>query len=86
MTTAGEIICFLAPDVEYTISGTEYENIVWHSGKPAFTKEQFEDGFAQYDAWKAEQEAAKSAKKAAAEAKLVALGLDIDDLKALGLG
>lgn len=33
----------------------------------------------------AEQEA-KAAKKLAAEAKLAALGLDADDLKALGLG
>ena len=31
-------------------------------------------------------EAEKAAKKAAAEAKLAALGLDADDLKALGLG
>ncbi len=34
---------------------------------------------------KAEQDAAKAAKKAAAEAKLAALGLTADDLKALGL-
>ena len=33
-----------------------------------------------------EQEAAAAAKKAAAEAKLAALGLTADDLKALGLG
>lgn len=33
----------------------------------------------------AEQEAAKAAKKLAAEAKLAALGLDADDLRALGL-
>jgi len=35
---------------------------------------------------KAEQDAAQAAKKAAAEAKLAALGLTADDLKALGLG
>lgn len=33
-----------------------------------------------------EQIAEAAAKKAAAEAKLAALGLDVDDLKALGLG
>lgn len=35
---------------------------------------------------KAEKDAAEIAKKAAAEAKLAALGLTTDDLKALGLG
>lgn len=35
---------------------------------------------------KADFEAQLAAKKAAAEAKLAALGLDTDDLKALGLG
>lgn len=38
------------------------------------------------NAAKAQAEAEAAAKKAAAEAKLVALGLTADDLKALGLG
>jgi hypothetical protein len=40
----------------------------------------------QIDAAKAQAEAEAAAKKAAAEAKLAALGLTTDDLKALGLG
>jgi hypothetical protein len=46
---------------------------------------EYEAGFAQYDAWKVEQDAAKAAAKAAAETKLAALGLTTDDLKALGI-
>jgi len=42
-------------------------------------------GFAQYDAWKAEQDAEQIAAKAAAQAKLAALGLTVEDLQALGL-
>ncbi len=51
-----------------------------------------EDELAQWEADKAElaakakAELEKAAKKAAAEAKLAALGLDVDDLRALGLG
>ena len=50
------------------------------------TEAEFNAGFAKYDAWKAEQDAKKVADKAAAQAKLSALGLTTDDLKALGLG
>jgi hypothetical protein len=80
MTTAGEIISFLAPGVEYTIAGQEYEGITWHNEEPAITKEQFEAGFAQYDAWKAEQDAAKAAQKAAL---LDRLGITEDEAKLL---
>ena len=85
MATGGEVLTMLCPTIEWTIYGDDYESIIWHNGKPAITKTQFESGFAQYDAWKAEQDAQAVAKKAAAEAKLAALGLDTDDLKALGL-
>jgi hypothetical protein len=51
----------------------------------SITKEQFIAGFAQVDAWKSEQDANAEANKLAAQAKLAALGLTTDDLKALGL-
>jgi hypothetical protein len=85
MALPGQVLFMLCPDIEYTLSGENYEDIVWHNGSPAITKEQFEAGFAQYDAWKAEQDLAKAQTKASAEAKLEALGLTADDLKALGL-
>jgi hypothetical protein len=86
MATPGEVLMYLCPNVEFTIQGTEYEGINWHEKTPAITKKQFQDGFAQFDAWKAEQDAEQAAAKVAAEAKLAALGLTADDLKALGLG
>jgi hypothetical protein len=85
MATGGEVLEMLCPQTEYTIWGNEYDSIDWFGKLPAITKAEFEAGFAQVDAWKAEQEAAAAA-KAAAEAKLAALGLTSDDLKALGLG
>jgi len=84
MATASEVLGYLIPDGGYVLRGEEYEGIEFVSCEP-ITKKEFEAGFAKYDAWLAEQEAEKQAKRVAAEAKLAALGLDADDLKALGL-
>ena len=74
----------LIPDGGYVQVGEDYEGIEFLECEP-ITKAEYEAGFAQYDAWKAEQDAAKAAAKETAEAKLEALGLTADDLKALGL-
>ncbi len=84
MAKSFEVLAMLIPNGGYVQYGTEYEGIQFLECEP-ITKAQFEAGFAQYDAWKAEQEAEQAAAKAAAEAKLGALGLTADDLKALGL-
>ena len=85
MATGAEVLHMLIPSGGWAITGNDYEGIQFLEAEP-ITKEQFKAGFAQYDAWKAEQDAAKAAAKSAAEAKLAALGLTTDDLKALGLG
>ena len=85
MITVGEVLTFLIPDVEWTIYGQKYEDIVWHNGTAPISKKEFEAGFEQLVNFRAEQEAQAQAKKEAALAKLVALGLDAEDLKALGL-
>ena len=74
----------ILPNGGWYIQGDEYEGIQFLQCEP-ITKAQFEAGFAQVDAWKAEQDAEAQAAKAGAEAKLAALGLTADDLKALGL-
>jgi hypothetical protein len=80
-----DILNMLCPNVEYLIRNNDYDTIDWFGKPAAITKAQFEAGFAQYESWKAEQEEAQATAKAAAEAKLAALGLTADDLKALGL-
>ncbi len=85
MATGGQVLTMLIPTGGWVIYGDDFDSIIYDQGVTPITKKQFTDGFADYDTWKAEQEAAKEAKKAAAEAKLAALGLDSDDLKALGL-
>ena len=85
MARPNEVANMLANGAEYVMRGENYLDIDWLNNEPAFTKKQFEDGFAQYDAWKAEQDAAKATAKANAQAKLAALGLTVEDLQALGL-
>jgi hypothetical protein len=79
-----EVLEMLIPQGGWVITGEKYEGIQFLECEP-ITKAQFEAGFAQYDAWKAEQDAQMAADKASATAKLAALGLTTDDLKALGL-
>jgi hypothetical protein len=84
MATGSEVLTMLIPSGGWIITGDAYEGIEFVECEP-ITKAQFEAGFAQYDTWKAEQDLAKAQAKALAEAKLEALGLTADDLKALGL-
>ena len=84
MNKSGEVLMMLIPQGGYTLQGEDYEGITFLECEP-ITKAQFEAGFAQLDAFKAEQEVEKEAAKTAAQAKLAALGLTTDDLKALGL-
>lgn len=85
MATPAEVLSFLIPDGGYVLTGDSYEGLTFVECEP-ITKKEFTDGFAKYDAWKANQDKLRADKKAAAEAKLVALGLTAEDLKALGLG
>jgi len=84
MAKGYEVLNYLLPEGGWYISGDDYEGIQFLECKP-ITKAQFTAGVAQYDAWKAQQDAKAETDKATAQAKLAALGLTADDLKALGL-
>ena len=84
MVTVVEVLQMLIPNGGWAVSDNKWENVQFFECEP-ITKEQFDAGVIDYPAWKAEQEATKAAAKLAAEAKLAALGLTADDLKALGL-
>lgn len=85
MATVQNVLGMLIPNGGYVARGDEYEGIEFIECEP-ITKAQYEAGFAQYDAWKTAQDAQAAADKAALLAKLAALGLTTNDLKALGLG
>jgi hypothetical protein len=82
--TGGDVLELLCPNTEWTIIGNDYDSIQWITCEP-ITKAQFDAGFAQVEKLKAEKSAKAEADKASAQAKLAALGLTADDLKALGL-
>jgi hypothetical protein len=84
MAKGYEVLNHLLPNGGWYISGDDYEGIQFLECEP-ITKAQFTAGFAKYDAWKADQDAVAATAKETAQAKLAALGLTTDDLKALGL-
>jgi hypothetical protein len=84
MAIGSDVLKMLIPAGGWSIIGNDYDTIEFITCDP-ISKKEFQDGFAQFDAWQAEQDAAKAAAKAAAQAKLAALGLTVEDLQALGL-
>jgi len=83
-TTGADVLGMLIPNGGWYIAGDDFADIQFIECEP-ITKKQFEDGFAKYDAFKAEKDAAKATAKSTAQAKLAALGLTVEDLQALGL-
>ena len=79
MATGADVLSKLIPTGGWYIAGNEYEAIQFIECEP-ITKEQFEAGFAEADAWKAEQDAARAAAKAALLAKL---GITTDEARLL---
>ena len=79
MASGGDVLIMLNPDGKYVISGNDYESIVWEN-EVSISKEQFEAGFRQYDAWKANQDALLAAKK---NALLEKLGITEDEARLL---
>ena len=79
MAKAHQVLEMLIPNGGWYMSGDDYEGIKFLECEP-ITKAQFTAGFAQYDAWKAEQDAEVAANKAALLAKL---GITADEAKLL---
>ena len=63
MAKGSEVLQMLLPNGGWYLSGNDYEGIQFLECEP-ITKAEFENGFAQYDAWKTEQDAAKAQAKA----------------------
>jgi hypothetical protein len=79
MAKAKEVLEMLIPAGGWILRGEDYDGIEFLQCEP-ITKAQFEAGFAQYDAWKAEQVAKGEADKTALLAKL---GITADEARLL---
>jgi siroheme synthase len=76
----------LHPKAEVVIYDNDLSTAIWHNfegNKP--TQAEIDSAIEQIKKDELQAEIDKAEAKAAAEAKLVALGLDLDDLRALGL-
>ena len=74
-----QVLTMLRPNGGWIQTGNDYEGIEFLECEP-ITKKQYEDGFAQYDAWKAEQAAAK---ESARQALLDKLGITQEEAQLL---
>ncbi len=79
MANAGDVLSMLIPNGGWHVVGNEYEGIQFINCEP-ITKAEYEAGFAQYDAWKAEQDAAQAQAKTAL---LERLGLTQEEFNTL---
>ena len=79
MAKGGEVLEMLIPNGGWIITGNDYEGIQFLECDP-ITKAEFQAGFAQYDAWKAEKDTAKAQAKAAL---LERLGLTQEEFNTL---
>jgi hypothetical protein len=76
----------LKPTAEFSFTDDDYSTIKWDVlDGTAPTQAEIDAAIEQVKAEEAQAEAKAEADKAAAQAKLAALGLTADDLKALGL-
>lgn len=80
MAKGSEVLDMLLPNGGWTIIDNAFDSIIYDDGVTPVTKAQFDAGFAEYDAWKAEQDAKAAADKAALLAKL---GITADEAKML---
>ena len=79
MATTAEVLRYLIPTGGWVLTGDSWDGVQFIEATP-ITKEQFDAGFAQYDAFKAEQDAKAVADKAALLARL---GITADEAKLL---
>ena len=79
MATGYEVLKMLIPQGGWSIVGNEFEGISFIECDP-ITKKQFEEGFARYDSWKAEQDELQASIKSAL---LERLGITAEEARIL---
>lgn len=82
-----EAITYLKPNAEYVFEEADYSTIQWLSLEgDAPTYAELEKAHLELQQIAVDKEKELEAQKVSAQAKLAALGLTVQDLKALGLG
>ena len=76
MATGADVLSMLLPNGGWIIVEDDFDSIIYVGEVTKLTKKQFDDGFAEYDAWKAKQIQEKATTKAAL---LQRLGISADE-------
>ena len=83
MATSTQVLEMLIPTGGWAATGHDWEGVQFLEATP-ITKEQFDQGLLDYDAWKADKDKKESSDKLAAkQAVLDKLGLTADEVAAL---
>lgn len=77
-----DVLRMLRPEGGWAIRDNDYSTAIFPECEPV-SEEDFNAGFEAYPSWKANKDAEQEATRVAAAAKLEALGLTQEDLKAL---
>lgn len=84
--SGGEIMSILRPNGGWVIKDLDFNSITYDENVSPVSEDEFHKAINDYPKIKQAQQEQIVAAKQAAEAKLAALGLTTDDLKALGIG
>jgi len=84
MITTAQAVMSLRPEIEWSMSGDDVENIIWHTPNvEPLTTAEVETEILRLEQAAVDAEAAKVAARESAMAKLSALGLNIDEVNAI---
>ena len=80
MHKGAKVLEMLIPNVGWSISGEDFDSIIYENGVPQLTKKQFDDGLKAVDAWILQEEEKKANQKSAL---LTRLGITDEEAKLL---
>jgi hypothetical protein len=80
MAKGSDVLMMLIPNGGWVITADDFDSIIYDEGVLPITKAEFTTGFAQYDAWKAEQESNQATQR---QALLTRLGITEDEARLL---
>ena len=87
MITTAEAVMSLRPGVEWSMSGDDVEGITWHTqGVEPLTTAEVEAEMVRLEAAAVDDAAAKEAARESGVAKLLALGLTVDEVEVMTNG
>ena len=87
MITTAQAVMSLRPNIEWSMNGDDVEGIIWHTeGVEPLTQAEVDAEVARLEQAAIDDAAARQAARESGEAKLLALGLTVDEVAAMTNG